>query len=321
MRPALAVVAVLALAGCAQPEMGTSVTLDSEGNATDETPRTPPAPRDNATRPSDGSPPPSSNGTGPQPAPTSTAPPASWPDLASAPVRPGVQVRADGGQCTANFVFTSPDNTDIYLGLAAHCLYGLEVGSPVDIADGAAKGTVAYSSWFLTGHNAPNSPDGDICTNATDDAECAYNDFALILIDHADKDKVHPAMLHFGGPVALGNSSEIRSLDKVLTYGNSGLRAGVEPASWHEGAVLMTEAPWTTTVYTVTPGVPGDSGSGVLSRDGAAMGVLVTVAVAPFPASNGVSHLDTLLAWAKDRAGIDVRLATWDLLDPGLLPL
>lgn len=320
----LAVALAAVLAGCAQPE-GTSVTLDSEGNGTVEGGASTPPPGGqggNTTKPRPGTPAPS-NGTGGSSSmpPPSTAPPESWPALDAATVRPGVQVASEAGQCTSNFVYTSPDNALVYLGLAAHCLYGLELGSEVRIAGGEATGTVAYSSWFLTGHNEPNSPDGDVCTNATDAAECEYNDFALILVDEADRGKVHPAMLHFGGPTGLANSSTVQSFEKVLTYGNSGTRLGIDPSGWHEGVVLLNEGTWTSTVYTATPGVPGDSGSGVMTRDGSALGVLVTIGATPFPASNGVSHLDTLLAWAKEHAGVDVRLATWELLDPGLLPV
>ena len=41
---------------------------------------------------------------------------------------------------------------------------------------------------------------------------------------------------------------------------------------------------WSRTVYTVTPGIPGDSGSGFLNASGQAIGVLSTVAIAPYAA-------------------------------------
>ncbi len=44
---------------------------------------------------------------------------------------------------------------------------------------------------------------------------------------------------------------------------------------------------WSRTVYTITPGIPGDSGSGFLSDTGEAIGVLSTVAVLPLSLSNG----------------------------------
>ena len=45
--------------------------------------------------------------------------------------------------------------------------------------------------------------------------------------------------------------------------------------------------------------MPGDSGSGVLSQDGEALGILVTVALAPLAGSNGVTSLDLALAYAN----------------------
>jgi hypothetical protein len=52
-------------------------------------------------------------------------------------------------------------------------------------------------------------------------------------------------------------------------------------------------------VYTFTPGIPGDSGSGVLDGQGRAVGTLSTVALTPFPASNGVSDLQRQMAYAR----------------------
>ncbi|MBN1527660.1 MAG: hypothetical protein JW895_01270, partial [Thermoleophilaceae bacterium] len=56
---------------------------------------------------------------------------------------------------------------------------------------------------------------------------------------------------------------------------------------------------WSRTVYTVTPGIPGDSGSGFLNASGQAIGTLSTVALAPLPASNGVGDLSRELAYAR----------------------
>ena len=56
---------------------------------------------------------------------------------------------------------------------------------------------------------------------------------------------------------------------------------------------------WSTTVYTVTPGIPGDSGSGFLDASGKAFGVLSTVALAPLALSNGVGNLPREVAYAR----------------------
>jgi hypothetical protein len=138
--------------------------------------------------------------------------------------------------------------------------------------------------------------------NEQDDNTCAYNDFALVELDPADHDAVNPSVPRWGGPTALGATSS--TFDKVYSYGNSGLRFGLTPTSPKEGYSLgQSGGGWTHDVYTVTPGIFGDSGSGVLAANGAALGTLSTVAVLPFPASNGVSDLAREVAYARQRGG------------------
>jgi hypothetical protein len=66
---------------------------------------------------------------------------------------------------------------------------------------------------------------------------------------------------------------------------------------------------WTHLVYTVSPGIPGDSGSGFMDATGKAFGVLSTLQIAPLPAANGVSDLSRMLAYMKAHGGPDVTLA------------
>ena len=49
----------------------------------------------------------------------------------------------------------------------------------------------------------------------------------------------------------------------------------------------------------MTPGVPGDSGSGFLNETGVAIGVLSTLQIAPLAGSNGVGDLAKELAYAR----------------------
>ena len=56
---------------------------------------------------------------------------------------------------------------------------------------------------------------------------------------------------------------------------------------------------WSHIVATLTPGVPGDSGSGFLDESGAAIGVLSTLQIAPLAGSNGVGDLAKELAYAR----------------------
>ena len=244
-----------------------------------------------------------------QPSVASAAP--TWAPADQATVHPGVQTFTDGAQCTANFVFFDA-NDDIYIGQAAHCAglgaatetdgclaETLPEGTPVEVDGATQPGTLAYSSWVTM------QEEGE-----TNENTCAYNDFALIKLDPADYDTVNPSVPFFGGPTALGAASSLG--DNVYTYGNSGLRFGLSTLSPKEGYSIGQHADgWSHDVYTVTPGVPGDSGSAVLSESGAALGTLSTVALLPFPASNGVSDLANEFEYALAHSGIPgLQLAT-----------
>jgi hypothetical protein len=64
--------------------------------------------------------------------------------------------------------------------------------------------------------------------------------------------------------------------------------------------VVATEGNgWSRTVYTVTPGIPGDSGSGFFNSSGQAFGVLSTLQILPTAGSNGVGDLAKELAYAR----------------------
>jgi hypothetical protein len=132
-------------------------------------------------------------------APGGAAPAAEWPALADAPLRPGVQIVSPTGQCTSNFVFTSVDNRSVYFGLAAHCVDGLDMGTPMEIDNGRATGTLAYSSWATMDE-----------VEEADAMAREYNDFALVRVDDEHRALVHPAMRHFGGPVALADTSQVK---------------------------------------------------------------------------------------------------------------
>ena len=222
---------------------------------------------------------------------------ATWAPAASATIHPGVQMFTNGAQCTANFIYT--DGADVFIGQAAHCSgtdgntatngcssHSLPVGTPVDIDGASHPGTMVYNSWLTMQSVGEKNAD-----------TCQYNDLALVKIDPADVANVNPSVPYFGGPVAL-NTTGTASGEEVSSYGNSELRLGVSALSPKTGISLGdSNGGWNHTVYTVTPGIPGDSGSGFLDSQGRAFGVLSTVAVAPFPASNGVGDLSRELAY------------------------
>ena len=222
------------------------------------------------------------------------------PAAASAQVHPGVMTYTDGAQCTANFIFQGGGNT--YIGMAAHCAGtggatetngcdagSLPLGTPVEINGATRPGTLAYSSWIAMQQ-----------ANETDTNACEYNDFALVQIDPADVGRVSATVPGFGGPTGFGGPSATGA--DVYSYGNSSLRGGVTKLSPKQGKVVQTVGGgWSRTVYTVTPGIPGDSGSGFMDAQGKAIGTLSTVAIAPLPASNGVADLGRELNYAASK--------------------
>lgn len=233
---------------------------------------------------------------------------ASWAPAATATIHPGTQMYTDGAQCTANFVFS--DGVSTYVGYAAHCAgtgaatdtdgcstQSLPLGTRVTFHKGGSlvtsgtqvgTGTLAYSSWIAMRQAGETDPD-----------TCAYNDFALVKVDAPYVGNVNPSVPFWGGPVAL-NTQGTTAGEKVYSYGNSSLRAGIELLSPKTGLSLGDEGNgWSHTVYTVSPGVPGDSGSGFLDSSGNALGTLSTLQLAPMPAANGVGNLAKELAYAN----------------------
>lgn len=213
----------------------------------------------------------------------------------------------DGAQCTANFVYTGGGKT--YLGYAAHCAgtgaatdtngcdaASLPLGTKVDIDGASQPGTLAYSSWLTMQ-----------ASGETDEETCQYNDIALVELRPADASSAIASVPIFGGPSGVGAA---KALDDVVSYGNSSLRQGIAALSPKNGKVVeVSPGGWSYTVYTVTPGIPGDSGSGFLTADGKALGVLSTVAVAPLPLSNGVGSLQKELAYARAHGLPDLAVA------------
>jgi hypothetical protein len=224
-----------------------------------------------------------------------------WAPAATAPIHPGVQVFTDGAQCTSNFVFQ--DASNVYLGQAAHCSGtggntetngcdsgSLPIGTPVDVTGASRPGTMVYNSW-LTMQGKGES----------DANTCAFNDLALIKLDPADVANVNPSVPALGGPTGVGAWGAAGS--KVYTYGNSELRGGVTALSPKQGIVVQEQGGgWSHDVYTATPGIPGDSGSGFMNATGGAIGVLSTVQIAPLAASNGVGTLANEIAYMQANA-------------------
>jgi hypothetical protein len=173
-------------------------------------------------------------------------------------VRPGAVVNSDAGQCTFNFLFTASDGSR-YMGTAGHCILG---ESPIG-------GDVGEQSW------APGT--GPVASDADGNriGEFSYailedpKDFALIRLDPGVN--ASPQMCHFGGPT--GTNDDRTSSATVLNHFGNGIGVGsVLPAR----SALAIGMPNPDHVYAQGAVVPGDSGSGIISSDGRAVGVIVT---------------------------------------------
>jgi hypothetical protein len=253
--------------------------------------------------------------------PAAAAP--TWAPAATAAIHPGVQTFTAGAQCTANFVFT--DGTNVYIGQAAHCSGtggntatngctsgSLPVGTAVTVTGASKPGTMVYNSWLTMQ-----------ALHEADSETCQYNDLAIIALDPADFGKVNPSIPHWGGPVATSSPGTAVG-DFVYSYGNSELRGGVTQLSPKKG-VSLGDSPggWSHDVYTVTPGIPGDSGSAFLDANGRALGILSTVAIAPVAGSNGVGDVGKEVAYMHAHSSfgaLNIALGT-TAFDGSALPL
>jgi hypothetical protein len=236
-----------------------------------------------------------------------------WAPAATAPIHPGVQTLTAGGQCTANFVFTS--GATVYIGQAAHCAGtggslatdgcdspSLPLGTPVRVEGATRPGVLAYSSWLTMQERGETDPNA-----------CAFNDLALVRLDPADAGRVNPSVPFWGGPVGLGGSTS--PAEAVYSYGDSSVRLGLDFLNPKKGISLGDSGRgWSHQVLIVTPGLPGDSGSPFLDAQGRALGVLSTLAILPLPGTNGVGNLRRELAYLNAHGPFDVQLA------PGTVP-
>ncbi len=250
-----------------------------------------------------------------------------WAPAEGATVHPGVMLFTGapsflGGasQCTANFVFTDASG-NVYIGQAAHCsstgsdteTHGCStksqpLGTPVytgelvngGLQNGTLVGKLAYNSWIAMQSKGEKDP-----------STCAYNDLALIEVEPGEVAHTNPTVPFWGGPDGLAPSVS-KAGEQLYSYGNSILRLGVSALSPKTGASLgegEESAGWSQQVYTATPGIPGDSGSGFMDASGDALGVLSTVELAPLPASNGVGTLAKELEYANAATGLGLKVA------------
>ncbi|HZR81647.1 MAG TPA: hypothetical protein VFD92_11165 [Candidatus Binatia bacterium] len=187
-------------------------------------------------------------------------------------IRPGAIVNSDVGQCTFNFVFDGSDGAT-YIGTAGHCILG----------DSPIGGDVGEMEWAPgTGPEARDANDARI-------GEFAYailqdpKDFSLIRLDPGVA--ADAQVCHFGGPTGI-NADQPSDAVVLHHYGNGVAIGTVLPAR----SAVAIGMPDPDHVFADGVALPGDSGSGVISDDGRAVGVLVTIGI--HTASIGTSGVD-----------------------------
>ena len=243
-------------------------------------------------------------------APQAYAAPA-WAPASDAAITPGAITVTGAAQCTSNFIFY--DRSDnIYIGQAAHCSISdasdesnrcapdsLPLGTKV-LIDGATRpGTLVYNSWITMEEKGE-----------TAEEVCLFNDFALVKLDPADYSRVNPTVPIWGGPTGLAPAPGPAPGERVFGYGNSPFRLGKGLLNPMQGTTLGPEGGgWSHQVTTLLPGLPGDSGSGLMDSQGRAFGTLSTLAIFPDTLSNGVSDLGRELDYMRKNSPFDVTLA------------
>ncbi len=238
-------------------------------------------------------------------------------------VRPGGRVLTTIGDCTFNFLFRAPDGTR-YIGTAGHCVSPGAASNSDSNPDGNGR---IEKVWSWGSGPVAEDPDGHRIGEFAYAVVQTPKDFALIRIDPAVE--ASPEMCHFGAPRGVYTTDTADAV--VLQYYGNGVGIGtVAPA--RSAVALGTPNP--DHVYAVGLALPGDSGAGVMTADGLAIGVLVTTGLhgvgfepgpynTPIPrelphadengvdlGTMGITRLGPQLARASERLGVSLELVT-----------
>ena len=202
-------------------------------------------------------------------------------------VRPGGFLENKYTSCSWNFLFKGSDGRR-YMGTAGHCfdLSAFENGEKVWPRKGP---------WFK----------GQIDGEMVRVGEGAYavnesqRDFGLVRLDK--KAPASPSMCHFGGPS--GDAVE-PAQGTVLHHYGQGLIYGQTVPARSSVASDVGSSEWVQ--YSVGAALFGDSGSGAITEQGDAVGVLVHLSAFGV----GISKLEPHLERAEKKLGVQLKLVT-----------
>jgi hypothetical protein len=256
-------------------------------------------------------------------APAEPAGPRDWGTFEDKQIRPGVLVEG----CTSNFLYHS-NHTRYFLGVAAHCFLeeatdGNFCGVPPTTSVGAAvtvEGRDGIDEYPATlSYNSATAMDEN---GETSEELCRGNDFALVELAADTMAQVHPAVIYYGGPTAL-QDAELAAGSATYSFGSSTLRTASgfvhhELLGPQEGKVLNYEY-GNRFIWTDSPArISGDSGTGLLSTNGAA----VAVASQAIPTQAGWSIVGPALDYAEAYLDIPLDLVLWaEFSADGIEPL
>jgi len=191
-------------------------------------------------------------------------------------VRPGGRVLTSIGDCTFNFLFRSPDGTR-YIGTAGHCVSPGAASNEESNPDGNGR---VERVWPPGTGPVANDPQGHRVGEFVYAIVQPSKDFALVRVDPAVP--ASPEMCHFGAPHGVFTSNSGGAV--VLHYYGSGI--GVSSVLPARSAVALG-TPNPDHVFAAGVALPGDSGSGVMTADGLALGVLVSFGLHGFSYDRG----------------------------------
>lgn len=183
---------------------------------------------------------------------------------ACAGVRPGASIVVDGSSlCTLNFQFTGRDaqgRTHAYMGTAGHCAFGDLLSPPVQRVWGPGRGpVVADATGRRIGTFAYAIVNGE-------------RDFGLVRLDAGVRP--NPQLCQFGGPTGI-NRDRSSATTQLRYYGNGLAVGALVPARTAVAQGMPDEGH----VHALGLVLPGDSGGGVVSADGRAVGLVITTGV------------------------------------------
>lgn len=210
-------------------------------------------------------------------------------------VRPGGAVFSSAGQCSFNFMWKDPSGNR-YMGTAGHCI----------VAEGEER-TWSFGSGPVA-EDAAGVRLGEFVYGVLRDPR----DFALIRLDSTVA--ASPQMCHFGGPT--GQNDDL--VNSTVTINHYGQGLGVGRAVPGRSAVATTLSN-PNHVYAYGAVVFGDSGSGAISSDGRALGVVVTTGLHFGGPVNdigtmGITRLKPQVQAAQSALGLTLTLQTAALL-------